>query len=81
MFPFRTLLTPLKYPGYKEIPGWYLITLRDKLIPPEFQKLCIEAVGDQMEHIGEINTGHCSFLVEPANVTEFIIKAANSTVV
>ncbi|KAJ5528334.1 hypothetical protein N7513_012493 [Penicillium frequentans] len=73
------LLTPLEYAGYKEIPGWYLVTLKDKLMPPEFQKLCIEAVGSRMEHVEEINTGHSSFLVEPAAVTDFIIRAATST--
>lgn len=81
MYSFRALLAPLEYAGYKDIPGWYLITLKDKLMPPEFQKLCIEAVGDQMEHVEEIDAAHCSFLIEPAAVTDFIIKAASSTVV
>lgn len=81
MHSLRALSTPLEYAGYKEIPGWYLIALKDKAMPPEFQKLCIEVVGDQMEHVEEINAGHCSFLVEPAAVTDFIIRAASSTVV
>lgn len=71
-------MTPQTYAAYKDIPGWYLITTRDNLMPIAFQKACADVVGDKLEVVEEIDAGHASFLVKPDVVADFILRAVRS---
>ncbi|KAF3402951.1 hypothetical protein DPV78_003639 [Talaromyces pinophilus] len=74
-----TFTTPLKGSmAYEKIPGWYLISKKDNILPEAFQKVCISVVGDMMENVEEVDAGHSSFLVKPEIVADFIVRAVKS---
>jgi hypothetical protein len=64
--------------AYEKIPGWYLVSKEDKILPEAFQRVCIGVVGDMMENVEEVDVGHSSFLVKPDVVAEFIVRAVKS---
>lgn len=47
-------------------------------MPEAFQRVCISVVGDMMENVEEVDTGHSSFLVRPEIVADFIVRAVKS---
>jgi pimeloyl-ACP methyl ester carboxylesterase len=72
------MTTPLEYAGYKDIPGWYLISAKDNLLSPALQRYMISYIGDVLEVVEKIDAGHMSFVVNPAAVADFIMRAARS---
>jgi hypothetical protein len=64
--------------AYEKIPGWYLISKKDNILPEAFQRVCISVVGDMMENVEEVDAGHSSFLVKPEIVADFIVRAVKS---
>lgn len=72
-------MTPLKGPmAYEKIPGWFLISKRDNILPEAFQRVCISVVGDMMENVEEVDAGHSSFLAKPEIVADFIVRASET---
>ena len=78
----RALTTPLKGSvgsmAYNMIPGWYLVCKNDNILPEAFQRECIRVVGDGMERVEDVDTGHSSFMIVPEVVADFIVRAAKS---
>lgn len=49
-------------------------------MPPAFHKYILNDIGDRVEVVEEIDAGHCSFISQPVQVADFIIRAAQSAV-
>ncbi|KAL1862393.1 hypothetical protein Plec18170_001219 [Paecilomyces lecythidis] len=69
---------PLTYVSYNDIPSWYLSGTKDVIMPPSFHKYILNDIGGTVEVVEEIDAGHCSFIGQPAQVADFIIRAAQS---
>ncbi|KAL2070663.1 hypothetical protein VTL71DRAFT_13689 [Oculimacula yallundae] len=68
----------LTYPGYKYIPGTYLLTGNDKIVPVEAQRQMIEFARSEGANVDVVETeaGHCPVLSIPEKTVEILIEAA-----
>lgn len=72
------MLTPITQAAYLDIPSWYLLTKLDISMPRELQILCTKIIGDKLEKVEEIESGHCSCWVRPDLVVDFILGGVRS---
>jgi pimeloyl-ACP methyl ester carboxylesterase len=62
-------------PAWKTIPSWYELGTHDKALPPALQLFMAKRIH---AHITRVPTGHLAMLADPGEVTNVILKAANS---
>ncbi|KAJ5612018.1 hypothetical protein N7510_005212 [Penicillium lagena] len=79
VFPLDlSLLDPITQAAYLDIPSWYLVTKLDNNMPRDFQILCTKVIGEKLENVEEIETGHSSFWIRPDLVVDYILRGARS---
>ncbi|MER7813340.1 alpha/beta hydrolase [Streptomyces sp900116325] len=61
---------------WKSIPSWYLVTTKDKNIPPAAQRFMAERAHSRTV---EVNASHAVSVSHPAAVTDLIESAATAT--
>jgi pimeloyl-ACP methyl ester carboxylesterase len=67
------------YTGWRDVPVWTLITTDDKALPPEAQKMLVEAVKDEADiTVREIDSSHSPMLSRPKEVVEFMLEATKA---
>jgi pimeloyl-ACP methyl ester carboxylesterase len=71
------LSEPSGVPAWKTIPSWYLIGLKDQIIPPSSQRAMAEHAGST---IATYDAGHLGLISDPRTVTGFIERAAKVSV-
>jgi pimeloyl-ACP methyl ester carboxylesterase len=60
-------------PAWKSKPSWYLVTTKDKMIPPPAQRFMAKRAGST---ITEVPGSHAVYLSQPAAVAALIERAA-----
>jgi pimeloyl-ACP methyl ester carboxylesterase len=63
----------ISVPAWKSRPSWYLLTTRDRMIPPPAQQAMAKRAGAVVE---EIPASHAVYVSRPREVAAFIEKAA-----
>lgn len=71
-------MTPITQAAYLDIPSWYLLTKLDNIMPRDFQILCTKVIGEKLEKVEEIESGHCCCWTRPDIVVDFILRGARS---
>ncbi|WP_242607810.1 alpha/beta fold hydrolase [Xylanimonas ulmi] len=69
------LFTPSAAPAWADIPSWYVVAKKDRIIPPEAERAMAARAGAQTI---EVNSSHVVMMSHPAPVANLIIKAAQS---
>ena len=75
----RVQFEPQTYAGYKLIPASYLLTKRDRVVPPEYQQNFIktlEEVSGGPCDVHAYDVGHCVHVTRPEYEIEVIRKIA-----
>ena len=71
----------LTYPGYKFLPVSWIYAEDDLILPPDFQRVCIEMIekesGNKVD-VHNIKTGHCPNSSAPELVAAAIMAAVNT---
>lgn len=62
--------------GWKTIPSWTLVTLRDLAVPAESQRFMAERASS---HAVEIDASHAVTVSEPGAVADLILEAVRET--
>ena len=74
----RALASPLTYEAWNHIPSAYILGLKDKSIPLKQVREVIKRADIKM--VLEVDSGHCSYLIQPELVATFIRKAAGQAI-
>ena len=61
-------------PAWKSKPSWYLVTMEDRMIPPDAQRAMSKRAGSK---VTEVKGSHAVFISQPATVASVIEHAAN----
>jgi pimeloyl-ACP methyl ester carboxylesterase len=61
--------------AWRTIPSWYLVTLQDRAINPDLQRLYAQRMNAR---ITELRSSHASFLSHPRDVARLIVGAAET---
>ena len=69
------LSEPSGEPAWETIPSWYLVGLKDKIIPPSAQRAMAEQAGST---ISEYNGGHLGLISDAGTVTRLIERVATA---
>ncbi|MDS1115744.1 alpha/beta hydrolase [Gordonia westfalica] len=69
-------LEPSGPASWKKVPGWYLVSQQDRVIPPALQRFM--ALRAASGHTSEVNASHASLVSRPAAVAAVIEKAATA---
>lgn len=66
------------YPGYKDVPVWYIVCDNDKMLPPPVQEGFMSVIREFNDRLTErhIDTAHSPFLNKPEATAEYIHEAA-----
>lgn len=67
------LVTPSGEPAWREIPSWYLVASRDRIIPPEAERAMAERAGATTV---EIDSSHVPMISHPGVVVRLVRQAA-----
>jgi pimeloyl-ACP methyl ester carboxylesterase len=75
--PPAMVLNSRNAPGtaWKSKPTWYIVSSKDRTIPPELQRFLAKRMGAA---VTEIDSSHMSILSHPDLVVDVIIKAAST---
>jgi len=71
------ITVPVSRPRWKDLPTWFLIAERDRMIPPETQRFMAERMGARV-HAKALD--HTPSVTAPAAVVDIILEAARSVV-
>lgn len=63
-------------PAWRDIPSWYLVAKRDRIIPPEAER-AMAARADA--YTVEVDTSHVPMMSRPSAVTSLILRAVRAT--
>lgn len=68
------------YPGWQDVPVWYLITVEDRGLPVEAQRWMLGNAREQGADVTarEIQSGHSPMLSRPEETVEFLMEAAKA---
>lgn len=68
------------YPGWLDVPVWYLITVEDRGLPVEAQRWMLEDARAQGADVTarEIQSGHSPMLSRPGETVAFLVEAAKA---
>jgi pimeloyl-ACP methyl ester carboxylesterase len=69
----KALSGTITHPAWKDKPAWYIITTRDKIIPPSFQHTMAERAN---AHTKEVAASHAVYVSKPKAVAKVIEEAA-----
>jgi pimeloyl-ACP methyl ester carboxylesterase len=74
--PPATVLNTRNAPGtaWKSKPAWYIVSSKDRTIPPELQRFLAKRMGAT---VTEIDSSHMSILSHPDVVVDVIVQAAS----
>ena len=75
---FGALVEGSGAPAWKSTPSWYLLGLKDQIIPPSAQRTMAERAGST---ISEYDAGHLGLLSESMMVVHIIEGAAEASLV
>ncbi|WP_394555158.1 alpha/beta fold hydrolase [Agromyces sp. MMS24-JH15] len=64
-------------PAWKTIPSWYVLGLKDQIIPPAAQRTMADRAGST---VTEYDAGHLGLLTEPKTVVHAIQDAARAEI-
>lgn len=64
-------------PAWKTIPSWYVLGLKDQIIPPAAQRAMADRAGST---VTEYDAGHLGLLSDPKTVVHVIQEAAHSRI-
>jgi pimeloyl-ACP methyl ester carboxylesterase len=64
-------------PAWRTKPSYYLVASEDKMIPPPAQRAMAERA---KAHVTEISGSHAIYVSKPAEIAEFIRRAADTSV-
>lgn len=70
---FASLVAPSGKPAWKEIPSWYLVASRDRIIPPEAERAMAARAGATTV---EVKSSHVPMISQPRVVLAMIKAAA-----
>jgi pimeloyl-ACP methyl ester carboxylesterase len=75
--PPATVLNSRNAPGtaWKSKPTWYIVSSKDRTIPPELQRFLAKRMGAT---VTEIDSSHMSILSHPDVVVDVIVQAASA---
>jgi pimeloyl-ACP methyl ester carboxylesterase len=70
------------YSGWRDVPCWYLLTAEDRALPPQVQRIFVEAAQAAGADVTlrEIASSHSPMLSKPKETAEFILEAADDFV-
>ena len=74
---FGALTEPSGVPAWRTIPSWYLIGIKDKIIPASAQRAMAARAGST---VTEYDAGHLGLMSDPKTVTQGIERAAKASV-
>lgn len=74
---FGALTEPSGDPAWRTIPSWYVLGLKDQIIPPAAQRAMAERAGSTVTEYG---AGHLGLLSEPKVVVHVIEEAVRAGV-
>ncbi|KIW35479.1 uncharacterized protein PV07_02175 [Cladophialophora immunda] len=65
------------YPGWKDVPSWYLATKDDKALPVEAQRMFVQMAKDAGADVTlrEIESSHSPMLSRPEETVQFVLDA------
>jgi pimeloyl-ACP methyl ester carboxylesterase len=68
------------YSGWKDVPTWYLATIKDKALPVALQHIFVQMAQAQGGDVTlrEIQAGHVAMLSKPKECADFVIEAARA---
>lgn len=67
------------YPGWKDVPVWHLLTMEDKALPVDVQRMLVDMVqGTADVTVREMASSHSPMLSRPEEVVEFILDASKA---
>lgn len=72
----------LTYPGYKYVPVSYIFCEKDRILPPEFQRSCIETIEEESGRkvdVHNLNTAHCPNASAPDELAKVVIRAVTAS--
>ena len=69
--------TKITYCGWRHIPSIYLVCENDALLPPPFQRQCVELIGAETL---SCTASHMVVLSQPEKVVEIVRKAAGEVI-
>lgn len=72
---FSVLIAPSGEPAWESIPSWYMVSSRDKTIPPEAERAMAERAGATTV---EIRSSHSAMVSHADEVTDMVLEAAKS---
>lgn len=70
------LVLPSAAPAWREIPSWYMVAKRDRIIPPEAERAMAARAGATTV---EVNSSHVPMMSQPAAVTSLILRAVRAS--
>lgn len=75
--PLSPLLTPitLTNENFGRVPRYYIRTLQDKCLTPEYQKILLQTT--PCKKVYELNSDHAAYFSKPKELTEILIKIAH----
>jgi hypothetical protein len=65
----------VKSPAWKTKPSWFIVAKQDKVINPDLEQYKAKLINATTV---ELNSGHVPMISQPDEVTDFIIKAAQT---
>lgn len=68
------------YMGWRDVPVWYLVTLKDRGLPVEAARWMANDAKEKGADVTvrEITSGHCPMLSMPRQTAEFLVEAARA---
>lgn len=74
--PWKVSTTRLSTPAWRSRPSWYLVSERDRMIPPDLQRMMARRIG---AHTVSLDASHASPLSRSVEIAALIRVAAEAT--
>jgi pimeloyl-ACP methyl ester carboxylesterase len=70
------------YPGWKDVPAWFIATIQDKSLPIEAQRMFVQTAKDAGGDVTlrELDTSHSPMLSKPQETADIISEAVHAFV-
>lgn len=66
------------YAGWKDVPVWHVITVEDKALPVEMQRMLVGMAAGADVTMREISSSHSLMLSRPEEVVSFVLEATSA---
>jgi pimeloyl-ACP methyl ester carboxylesterase len=70
------LVLPSGTPAWRDVPSWYMVAKRDRIIPPEAERAMAARSGATTV---EVNSSHVPMMSQPTAVTSLILRAVRAS--